>query len=107
MTCPGHWALIEPDDQEVPRDALTQAAADPARPVPVVFNLSSWRQGRLTDWLVGELNDKYEVPTKVDRPWMAHDDLWLLLHGLDEVPAARRASSEAPPALLVPNPCGA
>ena len=43
---------------ELARDLLDQAQKDNAYLIPVVFNLSSWRQP-LAAWLVEELNTKY------------------------------------------------
>jgi predicted NACHT family NTPase len=69
------------------RDLLVRAEADEAHPLPVVFNLSSWSENQppLTEWLVEELNSKYQVPRKVAQKWMDDDELLLLLDGLDEV----------------------
>jgi hypothetical protein len=63
-----------------------------SEPIPVVFNLSSWSDGRrpLKDWLVGELKAKYYVPKRVASDWIENDHLLLLLDGLDEVRASDR-----------------
>ena len=45
----------------------------------------------LDDWLVGEFRRAYDVPEKLARYWLAHDELALLLDGLEEVRADRRA----------------
>lgn len=76
------------------RRALQQAEADPAEPIPVVFNLASWdvKQGSIADWLVAEMTNKYVVPAKIGRPWIDNDDLLLLLDGLDEVETANQAA---------------
>ena len=72
---------------ELARQLLDRAAASPASPIPVVFNLSSWseRQPTLDDWLVEELNAKYLIPHKVGRAWIEADQILLLLDGLDEM----------------------
>ncbi|NJL57069.1 protein kinase [bacterium] len=69
------------------RDLLLRAEADSAHPIPVVLNLSSWSENQppLTEWLVEELNTKYQVPRKVGIQWVEADELLLLLDGLDEV----------------------
>ena len=69
------------------RELLNRAELDEAHPIPVVFNLSSWSENQppLTDWLVEELNSKYQVPRKVGQKWVADEELLLLLDGLDEV----------------------
>jgi hypothetical protein len=79
--------------------ALAQALAgragvDDGQPVPVVLNLATWGTQRsdLDDWVVDELNSKYQIPREIGRRWLAHNDLALLLDGLDEVnPAYHRA----------------
>ncbi|NEP17437.1 MAG: serine/threonine protein kinase [Leptolyngbya sp. SIO4C1] len=63
--------------------------------LPVVFNLSSWRGEPIATWLIGELNSKYQVPKAIGRRWVDEQQLLLLLDGLDEVPAARRAGCVA------------
>ncbi|MEL6408268.1 MAG: TIR domain-containing protein [Chloroflexota bacterium] len=69
------------------RDLIEEARKDDRLPIPVVFNLSSWADDRkpLAEWLVDELNTKYQVPRPTAKDWVAHDDLLLLLDGLDEV----------------------
>ena len=57
------------------------------RQIPVVFNLSSWEETRLSieEWLIEELKDKYQVPKAWSVPWIKEQQLTLLLDGLDEV----------------------
>lgn len=79
---------------ELARDLLARAEADPSRPVPVVFHLSSWNDPSrsLADWLVDELAAKYLIPKKVGRSWIRENRLLLLLDGLDEARAEARAA---------------
>ena len=72
---------------ELARDTIARAEQDPTQPIPVVFNLSSWAEKRqpLAEWLVEELNSKYNIPKKIAQPWVENDELLLLLDGLDEV----------------------
>lgn len=68
------------------RDLLQQANQDSDFPIPVVLNLSSWSQNMpLGDWIVQELNEKYQVPLSIGQRWVQNDSLLLLLDGLDEV----------------------
>jgi serine/threonine protein kinase len=69
------------------RDLLARAEVDDQHPIPVVLNLSSWseNQALLTEWLIEDLNSKYQVPRKVGTQWVENDELLLLLDGLDEV----------------------
>jgi hypothetical protein len=74
---------------EVARQAILRAQNDESELIPVVFNLSSWsvKEAPLAEWLVDEFHDKYYVARNVSRPWVAQNQLLLLLDGLDEVPA--------------------
>jgi transcriptional regulator with XRE-family HTH domain len=83
---------------ELAHDLLTRAEQDDTHPMPVILNLSSWAVKRqpIADWLVEELNDKYQVPRRIGRTWVPDDLLLLLLDGLDEVtPAYQAACVEA------------
>lgn len=76
------------------RGLIERAEKNPAQPVPVVFNLSSWAgsEQALAAWLENELSAKYQIPGKIGRAWLEHNRLLLLLDGLDEVEEAKRAS---------------
>ena len=78
---------------ELTRGLLTRCEADPLRPLPVVFNLSSWiaPYTTLEDWLVDELSARYQIPRKIGRAWLIEGRLLPLLDGLDELEAQRRA----------------
>ncbi len=83
---------------ELARDLLDRARLESSHPIPVVFNLSSWAVKRqsLADWLIEELNLKYQVPRKLGKVWIESDQVLPLLDGLDEVTqAARTACVEA------------
>ncbi len=76
------------------RELAERAGADDQQPIPVVLNLATWgtRRSDLDDWVVDELNSKYQIPREIGRRWLEHNDLTLLLDGLDEVnPSFRRA----------------
>lgn len=77
---------------ELARHCIQKAEEDDNQPIPVVFNLSSWQGGALTDWLVEELNEKYLLPRHIGQKWVATDQLLLLLDGLDEVKRERQAA---------------
>lgn len=72
---------------ELARDLLDRAKTDEKQPMPLVFNLSSWavKRGSITNWLVDELNNKYQVPRKLGQAWIDADQILPLLDGLDEV----------------------
>ena len=79
---------------ELARDLLDRAERDPAHPIPVVFNLSTWatRRQPLDRWLVDELRDRYDVPRSIGRRWVDNEQVLPLLDGLDEVARAQRAA---------------
>jgi len=79
---------------ELARDLLVRARLDSSHLMPVVFNLSSWAVKRppLTEWLIEELNLKYQVPRKLGKVWIESDQVLPLLDGLDEVTLASRAA---------------
>jgi transcriptional regulator with XRE-family HTH domain len=75
---------------ELGRDLLSRAEQDPAHPIPVVFNLSSWvrrKRQSLALWLIEELETKYHVPRSVGSDWIRANQILPLLDGLDEVDA--------------------
>jgi len=93
---------------ELARDAIARAECGPTEPIPVVFNLSSWRVQRRSiavrkwdrllgrylgpfgEWLLKELNTMYQMPKRIARRWIESDNLLLLLDGLDEVAEGHR-----------------
>ncbi len=77
---------------ELARDLIARTEKDLTLPIPVVLNLSSWAEKcqPIAEWLVEELNTKYNIPKKIARPWVDNDELLLLLDGLDEVKLERR-----------------
>ncbi|MFB8793700.1 MAG: CHAT domain-containing protein [Microcoleus sp.] len=79
---------------EFAEDRIAHAEQDITLPIPVVFNLSTWRGGRQTlfDWLVEELWGKYRVSKALSKDWISREKLLPLLDGLDEVREDRRES---------------
>ena len=77
---------------ELARDLISRAEPDINQPIPVVFNLSAWTNEKqtLADWLVQELNTKYQVSQEIGQAWIKAERLLLLLDGLDEVSLERR-----------------
>lgn len=71
---------------ELTRDLISRAETDSGQPMPVVFNLSSWNNQAIADWLVQELHSKYQVSQDIGKTWVADErQMLLLLDGLDEV----------------------
>jgi DNA polymerase III delta prime subunit len=79
---------------ELARDLIEQAAQDVNLPIPIVFNLSSWKdpKQKLANWLVQEMIAKYQVDKSISQAWIQEQQLMLLLDGLDEVSQEHRAA---------------
>jgi len=77
---------------EFTRDLIQEAEKEKTHPIPVVFNLSSWAVDRSTiaDWLIDELNNRYDVPKRLATYWIKHDEVFPLFDGLDEVSREHR-----------------
>nr|WP_322657110.1 NACHT domain-containing protein [Dendronalium sp. ChiSLP03b]MDZ8203441.1 NACHT domain-containing protein [Dendronalium sp. ChiSLP03b] len=77
---------------ELAQELIKRAEEQPEYPVPVLFNLSSWKDDRqsITDWLVAELKSKYGVSPKLGKEWINNHQLLPLLDGLDELEPQRQ-----------------
>ncbi|MBD2303222.1 NACHT domain-containing NTPase [Nostoc sp. FACHB-190] len=77
---------------ELAQALVSRAEEQPDYPVPVLFNLSSWKDDRqsLTDWLVAELKSKYGVSKKLGQEWVNNHQLLPLLDGVDELEPQRQ-----------------
>ena len=82
---------------ELTRDLLNRSEQGLNYRIPVVFNLSSWagKKQTIADWLVAELNSKYQIPKSIGQDWVEKQELLLLMDGLDEVNAEQRDSCVA------------
>jgi NACHT domain/Caspase domain len=76
---------------ELAQQLTARALADheSAHPTPIYLPLSAWaiRRPPLTEWLVEQLDELYEVPRDLGRRWMEprNGALLFLLDGLDEI----------------------
>ncbi|MHC5718858.1 MAG: NACHT domain-containing protein, partial [Nostoc sp.] len=77
---------------ELAQALVKRAEEQPDYPVPLLFNLSSWKDDRqsLADWLVAELKSKYRVSTKLCQEWVVNHQLLPMLDGLDELESKRQ-----------------
>lgn len=79
---------------QLAEELITCIKNKPSEPIPVLFNLSSWKDRKrrkvdkqsIASWLVSELNYMYGVPGDIGRQWLKNQQLLLLLDGLDELP---------------------
>ncbi len=77
---------------ELAQVLVTRAEDDPNYPIPVLFNLSSWKSDRqsMNEWLVVELKSKYGVWVNLGKEWIKNYQLMPLLDGLDELESRRQ-----------------
>jgi predicted NACHT family NTPase len=71
---------------------VSRAEQDPNLPIPVLFELGSWKaeSGAIADWLIAQLQFKYGIPAAVGKKLLAAQKLLPLLDGLDEVETHRQ-----------------
>ncbi|MBE9157017.1 NACHT domain-containing protein [Nodosilinea sp. LEGE 06152] len=72
---------------DLAKELVSRAEQDQSFPIPVLVNLSSWKNDRqsIPDWLVEELNLKYGVSVKIGKELLERRRLLPLLDGLDEL----------------------
>lgn len=77
---------------EITRELSDRAFKNPDEPIPVLFNLSTWKNDKqaLADWLVAELMDKWGVRVDIGRHWLENRQILPLLDGLDELELNRQ-----------------
>lgn len=70
----------------------SRAQRDVSLPVPVLFNLSSWKNDTqaIADWLAEQLQLKYGINTEISQQWVTQQELLPLLDGLNEVATERQ-----------------
>jgi Predicted NTPase (NACHT family) len=74
---------------EITADLIADAEEDVNKPIPIVFNLSSWTNQKqsIANWLVEQLHIYYQVPKSLGQTYVSQQELLLFLDGLDEVKA--------------------
>ena len=79
---------------QLAQELINRADSDPNKPIPVLLNLSSWKDDKqsINDWIVDDLNFKYGVRKDIGQKWIKEEKIIPLLDGLDEVAAARQKS---------------
>lgn len=77
---------------ELARVLVSRAQKDGSLPVPVLFELGSWKaeSGAIADWLIAQLQFKYRISPAVGKNWLAEQKLLPLLDGLDDVETHRQ-----------------
>jgi len=71
---------------ELAQSLIDKAIQDSSYPIPVLFNLSSWKDPRqsIPTWLVEELKSKYGVRRDIGKKLIEEKQLLPMLDGLDE-----------------------
>ncbi len=71
---------------------VSRAQKDLSLPVPVLFELGTWKaeSGTIADWSIAQLHFKYGISPAVGKKWLAEQKLLPLLDGLDEVEDRRQ-----------------
>ena len=69
------------------KDLINRAKEDETAPIPIIFELSSWKEDLpIEDWLIEQLPQKYPgLPKAVAKKWLNNQQLIPLLDGLDEL----------------------
>ena len=72
---------------DLAKSLIIRAEQDAEYPVPVLFNLSTWkyRKHSILEWLVVELKSKYGVRKDIATKWLDEVKLLPMLDGLDEL----------------------
>lgn len=86
---------------ELAQDLIQRAQQQPGYPIPVVFELSNWKDNSQTSakqpsitsfaqWLATDLKFRHNVPKAMTRKWIKTGQLLPLLDGLDELEFTQR-----------------
>lgn len=62
-----------------------EAKKNSEKPIPFIFELSTWRGEPMLNWMVGEIVAQYGLVPKLCREWLVHNSIVPLLDGLDEL----------------------
>lgn len=77
---------------ELARDLIARAQQNPNYPIPVLFELTNWRDDNMAiaNWLKADLKFRHNIPEKITRQWLIKEKLVPLLDGLDELGLSRQ-----------------
>ncbi|MGI8502132.1 MAG: NACHT domain-containing protein, partial [Hassallia sp.] len=77
---------------ELAQALIHRTEQQPNYPIPVLFNLFSWKDDKqsMRDWLVAELKSKYGVRKNIGEGWVDNRQLLPMLDGVDELESARQ-----------------
>ncbi len=77
---------------ELAKDLITRAQNNPDCPIPVLFELTNWRDDKMAiaNWLQADLKSRHNIPEKITHDWLITEKLVPLLDGLDELGLSRQ-----------------
>ena len=77
---------------ELSQHLLERSKNDLQEPVPVILNLSTWKDDRqnIFSWAVSQISFVYGLREDIAKSWLKESHLMLLLDGLDEVEGERQ-----------------
>ena len=77
---------------QLAQDLISRAQDNTNQPIPVLLNLSSWKEDKqsIKDWIIDDLKQKYGVRKDIGQEWLEKAVIIPLLDGLDEVASARQ-----------------
>ncbi|MGK7899224.1 MAG: NACHT domain-containing protein [Xenococcus sp. (in: cyanobacteria)] len=72
---------------------INRAEKDANQPIPVLLNLSSWKDDKqsIKDWIIADLKIKYGVRKDIGQKWLEDAAIIPLLDGLDELASVRQS----------------
>ena len=78
---------------QLAQDLISRAQEDSNQPIPVLLNLSSWKEDKqsIKDWIIDDLKQKYGVRKDIGKKWLEQAVIIPLLDGLDELAPARQS----------------
>ncbi|MGL5939451.1 MAG: NACHT domain-containing protein [Waterburya sp.] len=73
-------------------DLITQAQQNQTAPIPVIFELSTWKNDSesIKQWLVKQLKENHSIDFKISRKCLEQNRILPLLDGLDELGLVRQ-----------------
>ncbi|NEQ10707.1 MAG: NACHT domain-containing protein [Moorea sp. SIO4E2] len=77
---------------DLAKDLITRAQDQPDQPIPIIAELSDWKDDKqpIAEWLAANLKFRYNLPEAITQEWITTGQLLPLLDGLDELGLERQ-----------------
>ncbi|NEO82417.1 NACHT domain-containing protein [Moorena sp. SIO4G3] len=77
---------------DLAKDLITGAQQQPYQPIPIIAELSDWKDDKqpIAEWLAANLKSRYHLPEAITQEWISSGQLLPLLDGLDELGLERQ-----------------